>query len=328
MASKAFWHRMLVPFAATAATLFPLVVQADQIKAILQPLAGETATAVEVFEIYFEADVELHRLTVGVEAPDGYTGTMNWVNCGVGTLCSNGPSSIYSTTYLTVDPDNSFADDVAGKLFLTLEGAELGLTGALVTPPNWGEDLHCLARLELSVPQDSSDPPVMTTLIDEDMASIDWTIGDGCTEPMLVDADPVSCSALVGFDTYTEYVSTIPDDQDADFRRDEDDNCVYKANLDQSDLGGFMTAVKDGVGDACQCGEGDGSGQIWEDDVVLGFDQANMLEYLRGGTPMNFAEDRCSLGGNSTCTIYDAALLDQGLNATGSVANECTAFTN
>jgi hypothetical protein len=326
MASKAFWRRLLVLFAAATATMNPLVSSADQVKAVLQPLAGETATAVEFFEICFEADVELHRLTVGVEPPDGYTGTMSWVDCAVGVFCSDAPGSIYSTTYLTVDPAESFADDVLGKLFLSLKGAEFGLTGALVTPPNWGEDLHCLARLELSDPQDSGDPPVLTTLIDEDMASIDW--GIGCSEPMIVDADPISCTALSSFDTFTEYVSTVPDDQDLDLRRDEDDNCVYKSNADQVDQGGFMTIVKDGVGDACQCGEGDGSGQIWLDDAVTNFDQANMLEYLRGGTPMNFAEDRCSLGGKSTCTIYDAALLDQGLNSSGSVSNECTAFTN
>ena len=329
MIGKAFRHWVLVPLAAVAASMDPSLSHADQVKAILQPLAGETATAVDDFEICLEADVELYRLTVGVEAPDGYTGTMTWTDCALGGNCSDASGSIYSNTYLTVDPTESFAYDVSGKLFLVLQGAELGLTGALVTPPNWGEDLHCLARLELTVAVDSTDPPVLTTLIDEDMALINWgAYSPGCTEPMVVDADPISCTALVGFDTYTEYVSTIPDDQDLDLRRDEDDNCVYKSNADQSDLGGFMTPVKDGVGDKCQCGEGDGSGQIWEDDAMLGFDQANMLEYLRGGAPGNFAEDRCSLGGDSACTIYDAALLDQGLKNSGAVANECTAFTN
>ena len=253
---------------------------------------------------------------------------MSWADCAVGANCSAAPGSVYSDTYLTVDPGGSFADQVGGKLFLVRQGAELGLSGALVTPPNWGEGLHCLARLELTVAVDSTDPPVLASLVDEDTASIDWgTWGGGCSEPLIVDADPIFCGPLSGFDLYTEYVSTVPEDQDSDFRRDEDDNCVYKANADQSDLGGFMTTAKDGVGDACQCGDGDGTGQIWLDSAGS-FDQENMLKYLRGDSPVGFAEDRCSLGGSATCTIYDAALLDQGLKDTTAVANECTAFTN
>jgi len=306
--------------------------RADQIDVMMHPMVDET-DPVEFWEVCFKSDVELHRLTIGVEPPDPYAGTLSWVDCPTNSVCSGAPGSLYDDTYLSGDPGISFAELVNGKLFIVLGGAEPIQDGALATPANWNLTFKCLARLQLSIPTVISNPPTVVSGVDPDMASISWAsswndYSSSCAEPIIVNGDMVGCSGSATFSTTAGEASAVPDDNDADLRANEDDNCIHKYNPDQADSGGFMTAAADGVGDLCQCGEGDGTGQIWLDDPMTSFDQTNMLEHLRGNTPVNFDEDRCNLGGDSACTIFDAALLDQGLKQNNSVANDCQAFTN
>jgi hypothetical protein len=300
---------------------------AHEIEVELRPLSGQDPASVTLWEICFESDVELHRLTVGALVPTTYpSGTMAWKDCVAGSIsCSTLSGNIFDTTYTTVDPANSFAEVVGDTLFLVLEGSLPILDGALTSPPNLGLGHQCLARLELSVGVNTSNPPGLLSLVDPDTASIGW--GD-CTEPIVVngsrgDCDAGSGSGLVSLASSTVVASTIPDDFDEDLRRDEDDNCVYTSNVDQMDQGGLKVSTEDGVGDACQCGEGEGSGKI----LVAENDLSNMLSHLRGVTPAGFVEARCSVASPSTCTIHDAAVLASALSSPSTVAldNVCNA---
>jgi len=302
---------------------------ADEIEVELRPLSGQNPASVTLWEICFESDVELHRLTVGALLPTTYpAGTMAWKDCDAANpTCSTAAGDIFGTTYTTVDPANSFAEVVGDTLFLVLEGSLPIVDGALTSPPNLGLGHHCLARLELSVGVNTSNPPGLLSLVDPDTASISW---GACTEPIVVDGSRSDCDAgsgsgLVSLASSTVVASTIPDDFDEDLRRDEDDNCVYTSNVAQMDQGGLKTSTEDGVGDACQCGEGEGSGKI----LVAENDLANMLSHLRGVTPAGFAEARCSVANPSTCTIHDAAVLASALSSPATVAldNVCNADT-
>ena len=57
-------------------------------------------------------------------------------------------------------------------------------------------------------------------------------------------------------------------DSDEDLVEDADDNCPHVPNSFQHDQGGWLTSSPDGIGDACQCGDLDGSGQMDENDVA------------------------------------------------------------
>jgi hypothetical protein len=316
---------------ATAALLllaggFPSV--ADQIEVELRPLAGQDPASVRIWEICFESDVELHRLTVGVLLPTAYPSaeTMAWTDCADdGSPCSGLSADIFGTTYTSVAPANSFAESVGDTLFLVLEGSLPTVDGSLESPSNWGVGHQCVARLALSAGVSTTNPPGLTSLVDTDTASIGW--GSSCAEPIVVDGSRSACdtgggSGLVSLSSSIVVASTIPEDFDEDLRRDEDDNCVYTSNVAQLDQGGLKTSASDDIGDACQCGEGEGTGQI----MTTGADLTNMLDYLRGGAPAGFDVARCSVANPSTCTIHDAAVLANALvSPTTTLDNVCNA---
>jgi hypothetical protein len=310
--------------------------KADQLSVELSPLASEPLGVVGVWELCFEADVELNRITVGVVKPTGYTGTMEWVDCpGPATDTCAGTDTIFDLTYTTVDEADTFSEQVGETLFLVLGANFLSGSGegALVTPPNWNLGVQCVARLSLSPGVAPTNPPALLSLSAADTASITWATLPGppgqCQEPVVVDGFRATCnssgvgSGLTSFTDSVSVASSHPEDYDGDLVRDEDDNCVYAMNPLQTDSGGLKTTDDDGVGDVCQCGEGEGTGTIEVGDQDLN----NMAMYLRGETVVAFDESRCSLANPSSCTIHDAALLDSALQSSATLSNVCTAFT-
>lgn len=308
------------------------VSKADQLSVELSPLASEPPAAVAIWELCFEADVQLNRLTVAMVKPTGYSGTMEWVDCpGAGATCA-GTDTIFDSTYITVDEADTFSEWVSETLFLVLGAnpASGDLEGALAYPPNWTTGLQCVARLSLSPGVPMTNPPSLLNLSTADTASITWgTLPGSCEEPIVVDGYRFDCdlgTGVSGLNSLTETVivaSSHPEDYDGDLVRDEDDNCVYAVNADQSDVGGLKMTLADNVGDVCQCGEGEGTGTIEVGDGDL----KNMTDYLRGDSVPGFDESRCSLGNPSSCTIHDAALLDSALQSSATLSNLCTAFT-
>jgi len=127
---------------------------------------------------------------------------------------------------------------------------------------------------------------------------------------------------------------TLSDDSDADGVRFESDNCPYVDNPLQRDRGGLNAESpdgRDGVGDACQCGEGDGDGIISSEGsgVGSGLDLQNLREYLVGGSPLDFDARRCGVldaaGAAASCNVLDAVALRDALE-TGTLPNRCDAY--
>lgn len=85
-----------------------------------------------------------------------------------------------------------------------------------------------------------------------------------------------------------------------------DDNCPTVANATQTDAGGFRTAVPDGNGNACQCGEvsGDGTTNI--------LDSVRIARFLSLGTPLA-NPTRCPASLGATCDAANRLRLRRGL---------------
>ena len=104
-------------------------------------------------------------------------------------------------------------------------------------------------------------------------------------------------------------VRLVASDTDFDGVIDLEDNCPYRANPDQSDVGGIgFSSVPDGIGDACQCGDVSGDGEVSLSDNV------RILRWILDpvenplSVPMN-----CNVGGNPECDIVDAEIIKNRL---------------
>jgi hypothetical protein len=90
-------------------------------------------------------------------------------------------------------------------------------------------------------------------------------------------------------------------DCDADGVSDAVDNCPQRANPGLDDTGGIASAVADGIGNACQCGDVTGNG------IVNGQD-ANAIQRAALGlaSPLFVAPENCDVSGNGRCNGQDA----------------------
>jgi hypothetical protein len=107
------------------------------------------------------------------------------------------------------------------------------------------------------------------------------------------------------------------EDSDGDGFVNNTDNCLYVAN-DQSDSGGLDTALADGRGDACQCGDANHDGQVRTADV------AALRQVLSGQTSDTAAKELCSVSGNTVCDVKDVLVLSDTLvNPSGGLPPAC-----
>ena len=99
----------------------------------------------------------------------------------------------------------------------------------------------------------------------------------------------------------------FPDaDTDEDTIPDSQDNCTYRANLNQADRGGVNSSVPDGIGDACQCGDQNADGMVTNTDAVL--IQRHIL-----GLSSPFNADLCDVNGDGNCTNTDAVIVKRAV---------------
>lgn len=112
-----------------------------------------------------------------------------------------------------------------------------------------------------------------------------------------------------------------PADYDGDGVSNALDDCAWAANPDQLDSGGVATALPDGNGDACQCGDVRPTGQVDLADAVVA--QRLAAGLAAGGVAL----DRCSVvGGSSDCDAADALAIREALaGIDGAVAQVCRA---
>ncbi len=113
-------------------------------------------------------------------------------------------------------------------------------------------------------------------------------------------------------------------DADGDGIADATDNCPLEPNTDQADAGGVgELSPPDGVGNACQCGDLDGSGWVADADLLL------MRTQIAGGASAPLPE-RCSVAGvdgpdATACDLLDVAFLTRALDDLGPALKELCA---
>jgi hypothetical protein len=97
------------------------------------------------------------------------------------------------------------------------------------------------------------------------------------------------------------------EDLDADGHPDDADNCVLAAN-DQLDRGTVLASSSDGIGDVCQCGDG----QLANDGAVFSPGDVDACQQaLAGGQADPQTVERCSVTGGPEFDIEDLVILQQ-----------------
>lgn len=115
-------------------------------------------------------------------------------------------------------------------------------------------------------------------------------------------------------------------DLDQDGVCDALDNCPALPNAGQDDLGGVGAGSEpDGIGDACQCGDVDDSGEVSGADAIL------LRRVLVGEAVLSAAgSDKCAaIGAPDSCDLVDAVVLRRALETPAllpGVAQGCRAW--
>lgn len=99
-------------------------------------------------------------------------------------------------------------------------------------------------------------------------------------------------------------IALTSSDSDMDGIDNAFDNCPYTANPSQTDQGGIGTPTPDGIGNACQCGDVTGEGQ------VNSFDSEWIKRQALGlSAPLFLVPDNCDVTGEGICNGMDAILV-------------------
>ena len=100
-----------------------------------------------------------------------------------------------------------------------------------------------------------------------------------------------------------------PGDADGDSVPNDDDNCTYRANLDQADVGGVAFTDTNGVGDLCECGDVSNDGGVDTADVTA------LRTFLAGGALSADGLAKCSVIdlASPTCDVADLTVLRRRL---------------
>ncbi len=96
------------------------------------------------------------------------------------------------------------------------------------------------------------------------------------------------------------------EDTDDDGHPDDADNCVNAPN-DQLDSGGVLSTSSDGIGNVCQCGDG----QLTNDGTVFPADVPACQAALAGAETDAQTVERCSVTGGPELDIEDLVILEQ-----------------
>jgi cysteine-rich repeat protein len=263
-------------------------------------LADATRTS---WVVLLRSDVWLHQVAFGMVGPVGVTwDKMRWLGCNttpVGDLkrlCQSDPA-----LGAHVDPDGSFtmgpdpspapSSRSPHTLYVVLKGnlEVSGFTNKALNVP--GPQQVELGVVEL----DSGDPP-------------DWLAGRVLGVPEVTDEFLKTDLVPVAITEVSQRSVGNPGaDFDGDGRQDDGDNCQYMANPNQENNGALNTNDPDDYGDACQCGECDGTGAIYPEDPD------GLQEVLAGLVTDPEALQRCSVAGDPECDILDVVVIRRAL---------------
>jgi hypothetical protein len=281
-----------------------------ELRPVLNEPPGTTRWAV-----LLRSDWWLHRVAFGLVGPaDVSVNEMHWVGCDTAPdgdlkrLCQ-----AHSTLGPYVDPAGSFtmgpdpnppAPRSSDTLYVVLKG-NLEVSGfpALNVP---GPQQVELGMVEFS----SADHPAP-----------DWLAGPVIGVPEVSEEFlNTDLGSVPIAEVSQRSVGNPGADFDADGRQDDGDNCQYTPNPDQENNGALDTDVPDEYGDACQCGESDGTGAIYVQDPN------RLQEVLAGLVTDPQAQARCSVAEGPDCNILDVVVIRRALvGQTPEIAAVCTA---
>ncbi len=284
----------------------------------LRPAAGEDPDTATRWDLCIESDQRMHRVALGLLPADGTSmNDFRLEGCnptpdGSGVrACSLDPVGVGPTVddsvSFTLGPSSSPPTGlVPGAMYVVLEG-NVAAPGATTLNPVLFQET-CLGVISQDVPPAS--PGVAPTLIKEGLALLPYH--DAIQEPYQTSSallTPLSIDA-VSLDNHWNQ----PEDSDGDGVVDLSDNCRFEPNPGQDNNGGLLdaSAGADPYGDACECGDGDGSGAIFpaptEDD--LGELRRHLIEL----SPLDpLIGKRCSVVDGPECNLRDVAVLERVL---------------
>ena len=130
-------------------------------------------------------------------------------------------------------------------------------------------------------------------------------------------------NTVLSIGSVSDTFSVSTDDSDADGVYDAIDNCPDTSNSDQIDRGGVNTTSPDGIGDACQCGDVNGDGNITNTDSRL------IRLSMFGWSLPSYDSAFCDVSGDSQCTNTDAVIIQRTLlGFPPGISQSCTASGN
>jgi hypothetical protein len=281
------------------------------------PSAGQVAETAVSWDICItdESTLLMHRISFALQGPTGATDSnaIGLVGC-TGTPDTTGRRACnQGDLYSDVDATASWAFGP----YNAADSSTFGTFGMYVEP----ETLYVL--LQGKGPNDSGTAGLLNTTTVASTCVATITVGDAGVAPVVI---------FAGIDTVTAPDEPFVDeggnsvdgttgvswttsgdtgyDADGDGYLDGNDNCEIVSN-DQTNSGGFRAegAAVDIDGDACECGDGNDTGIVWENGVetlVSTSDVQSIREYLAQISNDTSTRIKCSAIGTTTCNMADA----------------------
>ncbi len=295
------------------------------------------------WEVCFKSDGFIQRLKVAVAPPTGkYNGSppttafvrsdVDWLGCP-GAGCTPTPQYPIAPNSSLTAPSSPLS--AISKTYAVLTGSRPGhssrLNSTLAQPP-FADRFQCLGTVRVNNGTNKASHAPNVFLKGDPY--LDSSLPHDTTDTF---GSPTSWISAFLPSPGGSSSCTVPEDLDGDSVRTEADNCPYFPNPLQQDRGswdpennlaiGMHTpgASFDGIGDKCQCAEGNSDGKITNG----GPDLSNLRHYLLGEDVSGLGFDstaRCNLKNDTAdtaekCNILDAMVLKRALETASSETN-------
>ena len=288
------------------------------------PSAGQAAETAVLWDICItdESTLLMHRISFALQGPAGSS-----LSTDIGLVgCTGLPDSVTGRRACDKAQVYEDVDNVASWAFGPFTAGDAAISGTDIEP----ETLYVL--LEGDGPPYTGPHGLLnlTTAASTCVATI--AVGEPGLEPEVIFAgiDTVTYPAEPFVDEFGSSVDGTTEvswntsgdtgyDADGDGHLDGDDNCEIVSN-DQTNTGGFRSSGDPASqldGDACECGDGNHSGVVWEDGSEAGTsDIQSIRAYLAQIANDTSTRIKCSAIGTTTCNMADVLAWDRSL-ATG-----------
>ena len=261
------------------------------VRLILKPTIGALIDGLDEWDLFLDSKYALVELNFGVIVPVGST-PMDTCFVGVDSIdaASTACSVLPSTLSSTVDDMDSFTQGPNPSGPADPPTLQVHLEGDLIDQyidRVLNRDDRLVKLGTLFVDRSNGNPPSITL--------------DGLGTSAFVLPSEITETPTSGWIQAGGFISDV----DSDGVVDEGDNCVFAPNPGQEDSGAVDPEIDpDGIGDACQCGEADGGGQIGLADA------RRIQELLVGLVDDPEAALRCSVVGGQGCDILDVIVVE------------------